>query len=130
MRRDSEVNNQQPASHKTSSTGTAAASSSSSKSGFLVAASYDHFPSHVVQHTEQFVSTTPSFNREAEDGGGCGKLRVVAASPSWNPPLCSNHPEESSTRSFLRCKLTELDDATRFLTLFKNLKILEERGSF
>ena len=113
MRRDSEIN----ASHTKQKITSGYQPSSCdrfvpSPSNFCVAASYDHFPSHVVQHTEQFVSASSPALIQTTDGRMDNGDKPAAAA-SWNPAFLAAVPEQGSTRSFLRSKLTELDDATR-----------------
>ena len=121
LRRDSEVNN--PAA--TAAGGKGGSDNVNSSSVFRVEAKYNHFPSHVVQHTEQILTaaatpTAPQPVRNDVDGGGGSAMSICESvrgrqSPQWRQPDHASQPEESSTKSFLRNKLTELDDATRRL---------------
>jgi hypothetical protein len=103
------------------------------KKEYTVTAKYNSFPSHVVQHTEQLITSPLPFAESQHDGTfeveaprgnntspETSKLiditeptvRQVIEERCWQPPRISTPSEEDCTRSLLFSKLNSLGEMT------------------
>ena len=108
-------------------------SSHSVSNEFSVCAKYEDFPSHVVPHTEQLISSLEKSQFEnlpkSSESTSCQTSTLIGSTSTtpeislesavqhWQPPLHEQQPEESSTRSVLLSKLGALDETTAKMRL-------------